>query len=117
MNDRLLRIESAVRDLERAIGTIEHRLAVIERAVAVTDAGDASLSPPPASPAPPAASLAAREALVTTLSFIGRTFVAPGGAYLLRALTDAAVIPLPLMRVCGGRHAVTFGVAGELILR
>ena len=43
MDDRLLRIESAVRDLERAIGTIEHRLAVIERAVAATDAGDADL--------------------------------------------------------------------------
>ena len=40
MDDRLLRVESAVRDLFQSIGNIEHRLTAIERAVAATGAGD-----------------------------------------------------------------------------
>ena len=107
MDDRLLRVESAVRELEQSIGHIEHRLAVIERAVAATGMADANLSATPAPPALPdlpdlrglpdlpAFPALARDDLVTMLSFVGRTFVALGGAYLLRALTDAAVVPLP----------------------
>ena len=107
MDDRLLRVESAVRELEQSIGHIEHRLASIERAVAATGIADANLSATPAPPALPdlpdlrglpdlpAFPALARDDLVTMLSFVGRTFVALGGAYLLRALTDAAVVPLP----------------------
>ena len=60
MDDRLLRVESAVREIEQSIGHIERRLAVVERAVAATAAGDADLSatpadvPHPALPALPA---------------------------------------------------------------
>ena len=39
------------------------------------------------------------------LSFVGRTFVALGGAYLLRALTDAAVVPLPQGTALGLAYA------------
>ena len=104
MDDRLLRVESLVRDLKQSIGHIEQRLASIERAVAATGVSDAddsassALPAPstrPAPSAPPALPALVREDLVTMLSFVGRTFVALGGAYLLRALTDAAVVPLP----------------------
>jgi hypothetical protein len=115
MDDRLRRVESAVRNLEQSIGHIESRLAVIERAVVVAGAPDldAGVSAPPVPPAPPALpappavpappallsppalSALAKDDLVTTLSFVGRTFVALGGAYLLRALTDAGAVPLP----------------------
>ena len=44
MDDRLLRVESAVRDLEQSIGHIEHRLAAIERAVVETGAGGNELA-------------------------------------------------------------------------
>ena len=102
MDDRLLRVESAVQDLVQSIGHLERRLAVMERAVAATGAADADISASPALPDRPGPSdlparpARARDDLVTMLSFIGRTFVALGGAYLLRALTDAGVVPLPL---------------------
>jgi hypothetical protein len=77
MDDRPLRVESAVQDLVRSIGDIERRLAVIERAIATSSIGDAERQAPPA---PPPCLLRAwplaRDDLVRTLSFIGRTFVA-----------------------------------------
>ena len=90
MDERLLRLESALRDLEG-------RIAAIERAINSAALPAASPAPPDLSAPPPLAAPAALAVpdLVTTLSFVGRTFVALGGAYLLRALTDASVIPLP----------------------
>jgi hypothetical protein len=122
MDDRLLRVESAVRDLQQSIGAIEHRVAVIERAVAATGTGQAdrpSLPVPPSDPASaahlvePAHPAFARDDLVTTLSFVGRTFVALGGAYLLRALTDAAVLPLPLGTALGLAYAMGWLVMSD----
>jgi len=117
MEDRLLRVESAVRDLEQSIGNIEHRLAVIERAVAAPSAGDADgdRSASPAQPvlASPALPVLDREDLVTMLSFVGRTFVALGGAYLLRALTDAAVVPLPQGTALGLTYAMGWLVMSD----
>jgi hypothetical protein len=123
MEDRLQRVESLLRDLERTVGRIDERLTAVERAVAAVPAseevpaaaalsatsdqperpGPPDLSVPPAAPALPD--------LVTVVSFVGRTFVALGGAFLLRALTDAAVIPLPQGTALGLVYA-----AGWLVL-
>ena len=126
MDDRLLRVESAVRDLEQSIATIEQRLAVIERAVAATGADQAGADPsvlpasglPTHSGLPASAGLSAfpvvsRDNLVTTLSFVGRTFVALGGAYLLRALTDASVVPLPQGMALGLAYAMGWLVISD----
>ena len=87
-------MDDQLRDLQLSIGRIEHRLDVIERAIAATgDAGALALAPP-SRPALPGLPGLGRDDLVTMLSFVGRTFVALGGAYLLRALTDAAIVPL-----------------------
>ena len=107
-------------DLVRSIGDIERRLAVIERAVAASGIGDAERMPllpdllpfPPLLPLP-SFPLLARDDLVTMLSFIGRTFVALGGAYLLRALTDAAVVPLPLGTALGLAYAMAWLVMSD----
>ncbi|HMB78818.1 MAG TPA: hypothetical protein VKI43_02075 [Vicinamibacterales bacterium] len=114
MDDRLLRVEAAVRELEQTIGTIERRLAVIERAGAET-----VVTAPPDLPAlsdlpgPPALPVLARDDLVATLSFVGRTFVALGGAYLLRALTDAAVVPVPRGIALGLAYAMGWLVMSD----
>ena len=114
MDDRLLRVESAVQDLVQSIGHLERRLALMERAVAATGAADAEISASPALPDRPGPSdlptrpARARDDLVTMLSFIGRTFVALGGAYLLRALTDAGVVPLPLGTALGLAYAMAW---------
>ena len=105
MDARLRRVESTVRGLEQSIARIEQRLDALEGAVVAAGArdmpapaaqsGHAAESAPPALPAPAALPALSRDDLVTTLSFVGRTFVALGGAFLLRALTDAAVVPVP----------------------
>jgi hypothetical protein len=48
------------------------------------------------------------------LSFVGRTFVALGGAYLLRALTDAALVPLPQGTALGLAYAMGWLVMSDL---
>ena len=119
MDDRLLRVESAVQDLVQSIGHLERRLAVMERAVAATGAADADISASPALPGRPGPSdlpagpARARDDLVTMLSFIGRTLVALGGAYLLRALTDAGVVPLPLGTALGLAYAMAWLVMSD----
>lgn len=98
MEDRLSRIETAIRDLEQVVGQLDRRLEAIERVVAVADEREVPVTadrPNADDLAVSAPAAFSRDSLVTVLSFIGRTFVALGGAYLLRALTDAAVIPLP----------------------
>jgi hypothetical protein len=91
MDDRIARVESAVAELEQSIARVSERVAVIERAITSAPRTDAE----PFIDAPPSAlpSLA-RDDVVSLVSFAGRTFVVLGGAYLLRALTDAAVIPV-----------------------
>ena len=54
-----------------------------------------------------------RDDLVTLLSFIGRTFVALGGAFLLRALTDAAIVPLPQGTALGLAYALAWLVLSD----
>ena len=105
MDDESRRVDSLVRDLERTIGDIDRRLTEVERTVAslahVSGGTDrparTALSAPPAIPAPPALPALPGWLLpdpVTLLAFVGRTFVALGGAFSLRALTDASVLPL-----------------------
>ena len=132
MDDRLSRVESAVRDLEQAIGRIDHRIEAIERAAAapalpdppaLSDLPDlpdlpdppavSDLLSPPAQPDLPALPALVRDNLVTMLSFVGRTFVALGGAYLLRALTDAAVVPLPQGLALGVIYALAWLVMSD----
>jgi hypothetical protein len=107
MDDDRRRIESLLRDLESSIAAIDRRLTAVEGTLAAIsrrpvalDLGDPPDRPGlpdllnlPAAPAVP--DLPGRDDLVMLLSFVGRTFVALGGAYLLRALTDAAVVPVP----------------------
>jgi hypothetical protein len=50
----------------------------------------------------------ARDDFITVLSFIGRALVALGGAYLLRALTDSAVLPEAAGIALGLAYAVSW---------
>jgi hypothetical protein len=95
MDEDRRRVESLLRGLESSMARIDRRLTAVERAVAaITPLGDQhDLPDEPALPALPARA-AIPEDFVTLLSFVGRTFMALGGAYLLRALTDAAIVPL-----------------------
>src|SRR4051794_31428389 len=101
MDEDRRRIDSRLRDVERSLAGLERRLTALEYNAATNPLPLGDQPDPrdqPDLPAVPAlAALPALPALpedfVTMLSFVGRTFVALGGAYLLRALTDAAVLP------------------------
>lgn len=111
MDNRLRSVESAVRDLEQSLRAIERRLALIEQATIASGHAGASPDAIPHAAAPPSDNTVPptpRHAhdLVTVLSYVGRTFVALGGAFLLRALTDSAVLPLPTGIALGLAYSV-----------
>ncbi len=103
MEDRLASLERQVRDLSGAVVSLERRLADLE-------AGPAPTAPdglPDAAPTAAAAHPASDITLVTVLSLVGRTCLVLGGAYLLRALTDAGTLP----RVGGTVLGIVYAVA------
>src|SRR4051795_4773246 len=88
MEDRLSRIEATVADIERRLRAIEHAAPV------AIEEPDAPLVP-----------IIQRDAAAEVLTMIGRTLVALGGAYLLRALSDSHTLPLPLGIALGFAYA------------
>ena len=80
MNDRLSNLESRVDQLTRQVGDLERRVSALDRRET-------------AAQAPPSGSLAPESDFTAVFSLIGRTLLALGGAYLLRALTEAGALP------------------------
>lgn len=118
MDERLTRVETAVRELEHSARTIERRLAVIESSLAAAFPVDHDAAlPVSALPTeddaaePPA--LRSGHDVITVLPLIGRTFVALGGAYLLRALTDAAILPPRIGIACGLLYGMSWLVMAD----
>jgi hypothetical protein len=85
MDDRVARLESAIAVLTDHVRDLELRLAGLE-------GGGAPDAMHPHAVVPPAADFE-RAAVQQWLALAGRTLVVLGGAYLLRALTDAHVLP------------------------
>lgn len=80
MDERLSRIEARLRELDQRVRALEHNAPL--GFVAVVD------EPAPALP------LLRRDLAADFLTLTGRSLVALGGAYLLRALTDAKILPV-----------------------
>ena len=115
MDDRLATLEQQVRDLSATILALERRLAAVESG-GVPAAGDRVAEGVSTSPAQGGA-VASRSdiTLVTVLSLVGRTCLVLGGAYLLRALTDAGTLPRVGGTVLGILYAVAWlGLAYRL---
>ena len=95
MNDRDTALESAVDELRSSVRQLEARITQLERRVAggeevVPDAAEDASARVPAESAERAGG---RRDPIAVLSLIGRLFIVLGGAYLLRAMTDAGTIP------------------------
>jgi hypothetical protein len=109
MDDRLSRVEAQIHDLERSLADLERRLGVLE------------LAPHLATPLAPARieSVFAPDLHAThvkvgaAITLLGRTFVALGGAYLLRALTDSSVLPQPIGVALGILYALVWIAAAD----
>jgi hypothetical protein len=95
VNDRLAALESAIDDLRASVRRLEERIALLER----RDAERSEPAPGPSQAAPAASAEAAPSAVsgwrepTTLLSQLGRLLIVLGGGYLLRAMTDARILP------------------------
>jgi hypothetical protein len=108
MEDRLSSVEAQLRDIERSLAAFDRRLSILEH------------ERPPTVTAPSAVVEAAtmtgslaREQFTATITFVGRTFIALGGAYLLRALTDSGIVPRRIGIVAGMLYAIIWFVAAD----
>jgi hypothetical protein len=120
MEDRLATLEGQVHALSDALTSLERRLAALEAAPARI-AGEGDEAAPsravPATEASASAVAAARPEItvVTVMSLLGRTCLVLGGAYLLRALTDAGTLPRVGGTILGLLYAVAWlGLAYRL---
>jgi hypothetical protein len=107
MDQRLAQLEQAVADLGRALQDTNRRLVELEARASV--GADGSTMTPRAVES--AATAAGGTDMVALLSFAGRTCVVLGGAYLLRALTDAGTLPRAGGTALGFAYAVAWLVA------
>lgn len=89
MTDRLEELESRVESLARDLRRIEARLVRLERQEGLA----AEPSEGAAAPAGAEGPSLAPELPQGALALIGRTLVALGGGYLIRAMTDAGMLP------------------------
>jgi hypothetical protein len=101
MDDRLSRLEATVHRLEARLAALEH-----ERGTYVS-------AEPAADEESGARPRIARDEFVTVLSYVGRTLVALGGAYLLRALTDSAILPQAAGIAVGLAYALSWLVLAD----
>jgi hypothetical protein len=108
MDDRLSSVESQIRDLERSLATFERRLTALER-----DRGYVPASAPAESDLGALPGGIPPDQFGATISYVGRTFVALGGAYLLRALTDSAIVPPRIGIALGMLYAFTWLAAAD----
>jgi hypothetical protein len=117
-DDRLLRVESTVRELEQAFEAVERRVAGLERQVAAAAqhgqaAGESHTSESGDEPAVLSHAPGGSHDVVSVLSIVGRTCVALGGAYLLRALTDFSILPQRTGIVLGLAYAAYWLVMAD----
>jgi hypothetical protein len=101
-------LAEALRRLEERVSVLEQALAVATPGSAVSlSAASAPLAPPEASaPVEPPASTEWTGLAVVTLT--GRALVVLGGAYLLRALTEASILPPAAGVACGMTYALVW---------
>ena len=95
MIDRLAALESAIDDLRSSVRQLEARLARLEGRTAPAEeeapgAGSAASEPDAAGATP---GIRGWRDPIAVLSLVGRLFIVLGGAYMLRAMTDAGTIP------------------------
>lgn len=108
MDERSRSIEARLAEIERIVRALERRVdSIDERAGAVLPA---SVFRPGASEEPGPAQPVSFDP-VAALSLVGRTLVLLGGAYLLRAITESGVLPVPAGVALGFAYASVWLIA------
>lgn len=93
MDDRLARIEDAMHAIERQVLDLERRLAALEGSSSAPGTLREAQNVEQGPDAARTARVGASSDPVTVLSLVGRSLIVLGGAYLLRAFTEAGVLP------------------------
>jgi hypothetical protein len=111
MDERVPRLESEIRRLTQSLAAVERRVASLEAMLAGTAARSAIGAIPPipteatsdgklpvgrASAAGAPVDLVPEDGIQAVLALAGRTLIVLGGAYLLRALTEARLFSAPV---------------------
>jgi hypothetical protein len=115
VDDRIDRLEASLARIDEALRALEGRVAGLERAFE-GETGRRLVEGPAGVAAPAAGETvapAARPDLVPALSRLGRTVVVFGGAYVLRALTDAGTLPGSAGIALGLVYALAWLVAAD----
>ncbi len=110
MEDRLARVEARLEDLAQAVDDVARRLAALEDAAGRHTAVAPSAEPEGFAEMPPPITAASA---ATALSLLGRFFLVLGGAWLLRALTDAGTLPLAAGITAGLMYAGAWVVLAD----
>jgi hypothetical protein len=114
MQDRMERIEKELERIADQLRRIDSRLSRVEE----ERHGASSLpEPEPREPAaagtPPTTTVTEPRTVVHVLGLLGRTFLVLCGAFLLRSLTDAELLPLSLGVALGLAYAAVWLVAAD----
>ncbi len=113
-------LEARVARLESALGGLAARLAVLEgRTAPLATAPAPAIAPSAEAPAPAAPALQPAERaaepadapVAGALTLAGRSFLVLGGAFLLRAVTEAGRVPVALGALLGLAYALAWVVA------
>lgn len=115
LEGQIRELRESLEDLSRRVARVEDRLAEAP-AVLVADTSTAPAPSPEVRTASVAGKTVAGESvsggspavtgLAETLGLIGRIFLVLGGGYLLRAITEGGVVPVPLGLTLGMLYAV-----------
>ena len=101
MDDRYVRLESAVEQLRCAVESLQHRVEALEASRGEPGTSDAGVAGPD-SIHPERRSLASAHAKrdpydpIVVLSLVGRLFLVLAGGFFLRAMTEAGVLAAPV---------------------
>ena len=93
MEERFASLERQVRTLSDAVASLERRLAAVETSPAPVPGNGLPDAARPVAAAVAAPAAPGDLSVVTVLALVGRICLVLGGAYLLRALTDAGKLP------------------------
>lgn len=114
MDDRVALLEARVGELSELVGRLERRLGALEGRLSSAAEGAmpseaAEVAPLPMGLAVPAPG----EGFESLLPLSGRSFLVLGGAYLIRAITDAGTVARPIGVALGLAYAVAWVVFAD----
>ena len=108
MEERIGRLEQEVRDLARTVGQLQSRVAALEQSPVQAMAAEPATEPSAA--AEPVATAGRWTDTSGLLPYAGRFFLVMGGAFLLRALTEASLFSAAVGVSVGLAYALFWAV-------